>query len=289
MKGRIDITRPAILAACACVLLLGAAGCAATTAGEPAETALVLITADGPLTTRPAPARPPLDLAAGELIMNSAIVPETDLQGVLHERLLFAEPVTSRRYSIIRWPARVTLGRHYHAATERVYMLEGSIASPADGEIAPGTFWEAPAGVAMGPFTSERGGTFIFLGEGPFQTVLLEDGDLPPDPDGRTIVVDPEAVPWQPLADVVPGATAVGAIRIVRPGTSKDRAVHLVRFDRAPAGGYASSSANIEGYVLRGELELSDPYHGTHVLGVGQFFRIPAGFPTNLFGSGSGT
>ena len=292
MTRLLSTGRPAILAVCVCTLL--ATGCSETSSTgvgtseeQSQDELLVLITADAPLTVEPAPVNASIELAADELILNSEVVPELELQGVLYERLLRADPETQRRFSIVRWPAAVTRPRHYHASTERVYMLEGSIESPDDGEITRGVFWEAPLGVAMGPFTSAEGGTFIFLGEGPFNTVLLEPGEEAPDPDGLTLVVDPEVVQWQPLADVVQGATGPASIRIVRPGSATDRAVYLMRQDAAAGDGYAVAGEDIEGYVLSGELEVSDPYHGSHILAEGTFFSIPTGFPTNLFGSGA--
>jgi len=242
--------------------------------------ATILLMADGPLTAGPAPSTPPLDLAAGEVVMNAALVPETTIQGGLHMRPLYADPERGRSTSLVEWPTGVSLRRHWHPVTERLWMIDGTIASPTDGQVGPGTFWEAPARVAMGPFTS-TGSEFVFLGEGTFETRYLDAGGRAPRA-GASFTVDPDTMPWRPLADVEE-AGIDGAVKLLSPGTRSDRSIYLVRLTRqATSAPYAGFGANVEGYVLSGSLRLSDPYHGVHVLAPGFYFRLPAGFPARL-------
>jgi len=240
----------------------------------------ILLLADGPLTAGPAPPAPPLELAGGEVVVNAALVPETTIQGGLHLRPLYADPERGRSTSVVEWPAGVSLRRHWHPVTERLWMIDGTIASPADGEVGPGTFWEAPARVAMGPFTS-TGSVFVFLGEGAFETRYLDaDGRAPRS--GASFTVDPDTLRWRPLSEVA-GTELGGAAKLLSPGTRSDRSVYLVRLTRrATSAPYAGFGANVEGYVLSGSLRLSDPYHGAHVLAPGFYFRLPAGFPARL-------
>ena len=272
------------------LLLIGLQGCTQQSEaqehpvqnGAPAagDETILLLLADGPLTSEPAPATPPLDLAGSELVLNGAIVPEMTIQSGLFLQSLYADSATGHSFSVVRWPADVSLERHWHPVTERLWMIDGSIASKADGEVGPGMYWEAPAQVAMGPFTS-TGAVFAFLGEGPFMTHYLDAGEEAPRA-GMTFAVDPDTMQWQPLADVV-GSTVEGSMKVLSVRTETDRGVYLVRLtEPAVVPAYAIYGANLEGYVLAGALRFADPYHGTHLLTPGFYFRIPAGFPSSL-------
>lgn len=239
----------------------------------------ILLLADGPLASEPARTTPPLELADAEILLNGEIVPEVTIQTGLLMRPLYVDSAGGRSFSVVEWPADISLKRHWHPVTERVWMVEGSIASPEDGEVGPGMFWEAPARVAMGPFTSS-GSVFAFLGEGPFETYYLGDGEEAPGA-GTTKTVDPDTIPWRPLNDVL-GADVEGSLKVLSPQTETDRGVYLVRFDGSTASAYMVRDANLEGYVLSGSLRLSDPFHGDHLLASGFYFRLPAGFPASL-------
>jgi len=293
--------RPLVVGLIAAGLLLPCLhGCAGQSAGHdervpPAEPrnavdssaeATLLLLADGPLTSRPTPADPTPDEAGSEFILNSQIVPEVSIQSGLIMQPVHTDAATGYSFSIVTWPESATLRRHWHPSTERLWMIEGLIASPADGEVGHGKFWEAPARVEMGPFTS-TGSTFAFLGEGPFETYYLDEGEQAPEV-GETRTVDPGTMAWKPLADVA-GGLAEGEVKMLSARTQTDRGVYLVRLpastttreanDGSP---YTRFGANIEGYVLQGELRYSDPYHGTHLLKPGYYFRIPAGFPSTV-------
>lgn len=261
-------------------LLLGGRDRAQDTARSQDEGVTVLLLTDGPLTAGPAPSAPSLDLAGGEVVVNAALVPETTIQGGLHMRPLYADPERGRSTSLVEWPAGVSLRRHWHPVTERLWMIDGTIASPADGEVGPGTFWEAPARVAMGPFTS-TGSVFVFLGEGTFETRYLDGRGQAPRA-GASFTVDPDTMRWLPLSEVS-GTDLDGAAKLLSPGTRTDRSIYLLRWTGAATSpSYAGFGADIEGYVLSGSLRLSDPYHGVHVLAPGFYFRLPAGFPARL-------
>lgn len=248
---------------------------------HPGETSILLL-ADGPLTAGVAPSSPPLALAAAEVVLNSEVVPAVEIQSGLLMRPLGTDPVHGRSFSVVEWPADVSLRRHWHPVTERLLMLEGSITSPVDGPVVAGAFWEAPPEVAMGPFTSS-GSVFLFLGEGPFETYYLEEGEEAPR-EGRTLTIDPATVPWQRAAGFM-GGNQAGEVRVLRPPTDRDRGVYLLRLTGAMTPGRLVLSSNVEGYVLSGTLRLSDPYHGVHELGPGFYFRIPGGFPFGLSSS----
>lgn len=255
---------------------------AASAAQEETE---ILLLADGPLTPRRMLSHPPLDLADAEILVNAALVPETSIQGGLRMKPLHVDPEQGRSTSLVEWPAGVSLRRHWHPVTERLWMIKGSIASPSDGEVGPGTFWEAPAQVAMGPFTS-TGAVFVFLGEGTFETRYLNEEGRAPRP-GASFTVDPDTMPSRSPAEVL-GAEIDGAVKQLSPGTRTDRSVYLVRLSSTEASAsFTGIGANVEGYVLSGSLRLSDPYHGTHLLAPGYYFRIPAGFPAKLSASSS--
>lgn len=261
--------------------LVGALEFSATNPTKAEETSILLL-ADGPLTAAAAPSTPPLSLAAGEVILNSEVVPAVEIQSGLLMRPLHSDTVDGRSFSVVEWPADVSLPRHWHPVTERLLMLEGSISSPADGQVGPGEFWEAPPQVAMGPFTS-TGSTFLFFGEGPFETYYLKEGEAAPR-EGETLTIDPAAVPWQQAADLL-GGNQAGEIRILRPPSHTDRGVYLLRMTGATTPGRLILRSNLEGYVLSGSLRLSDPYHGVHELTPGFYFRIPEGFPFQLSSS----
>lgn len=271
-----------LLARCSvglCALL--ATGCAAEPAAEQHGETLVLLLADGPLTVEPAAERPLLEVASAETIVNHEIVPEVTIQAGLLLQALYSDTGSGRMFSVVAWPADTVLRRHWHSVTERLWMIEGSIASP-DGEVGAGMFWEAPAQVAMGPFTS-TGSFFAFMGEGPFETHYLAEGQEAPVA-GRTIAVAPDTIPWQPLAQLAPGSAVQGGVKLLSARSETERGVYLVRLTEANVHAPATYGANLEGYVLHGELRLSDPYHGIHVLSPGFYFRIPRGFPSSLFG-----
>lgn len=261
----------------ASVLTVGAAVRVETPAMDDEVTILLL--ADGPLASEPAPTTLPLELADAEIVLNGEIVPEVTIQTGLLMRPLYVDSTGGRSFSVVEWPADISLKRHWHPVTERLWMVEGMIASPADGEVGPGMFWEAPARVAMGPFTS-TGSVFAFLGEGPFETYYLGDGEEAPGL-GTTMTVDPDTIPWRPLQGA-PGPGAEGSMKILSPRTDMDRGVYLVRFEGSAASAYTVRNANLEGYVLSGSLRLSDPFHGDHLLAPGFYFRVPAGFPASL-------
>lgn len=259
-------------------VLVGTVGAPGWKPVHPEET-LILLVADGPLTAAGAPSTPPLSAAAGEVILNSEVVPAVSIQSGLFMRPLYADPIDGRSFSVVEWPAEVSLRRHWHPVTERVWMIEGSITSPADGEVSPGELWEAPAKVSMGPFTS-TGSVFVFLGEGPFETYYLDAGEEAPR-EGETLTIDPGTMPWQPLTEGMGGRQA-GDVKTLRPASDTDRGIYLMRLRGAAARGHLISNSNLEGYVLSGSLLLSDPYHGGHVLTPGFYFRIPEGFPYRL-------
>lgn len=258
--------------------VVGAFGFSSATPMSPRETSILLLT-DASLTAAGAPSTPALSLAAGEVIMNSEVVPAVEIQSGLLMRPLHTDSIDGRSFSVVEWPADVSLRRHWHAVTERLLMLEGSIASPADGQVGPGEYWEAPPRVAMGPFTSS-GSTFLFFGEGPFETYYLKEGEAAPR-QGETLTIDPAALPWQQLGEVM-GGNQAGEIKMLRPASDRDRGVYLLRLSGAVTRGRLILRSNVEGYVLSGSLRLSDPYHGVHVLSPGFYFRIPEGFPFNL-------
>lgn len=271
---------PVLAAGLLGVALVGGGGRVPDATSAQQEETTILLLADGPLTPGPVPSPPPLDRADGEVVVNAALVPETTIQTGLHMRLLYAGPAQGRSTSVVEWPAGVSLRRHWHPVTERLWMIEGTIASPADGELGPGTFWEAPARVAMGPFSS-TGATFVFLGEGTFETRYLDAETSAPRP-GASLAVDPDSMPWRPPGEVL-GADFHGAVKVLSPGTGTDRSVYLVRLDSTEASpSYTGFGANVEGYVLSGSVRLSDPYHGVHLLAPGFYFRIPSGFPARL-------
>ena len=261
--------------------VVGAVGFSGTRTAEPRPTSILLM-ADGPLTAADAPSAPPVALAAGEVIMNSEVVPALEIQGGLSMRPLHTDSIDGRSFGVVEWPADVSLRRHWHPVTERLLMLEGSIASPADGQVGPGEYWEAPARVAMGPFTS-TGSTFLFFGEGPFETYYLKEGEAAPR-QGETLTIDPAALPWQRMGALMGGSQG-GEIKMLRPASGTDRGVYLVRLSGPVTRGLLVLPSDIEGYVLSGSLRLSDPYHGVHELAPGFYFRIPEGFPLNLSSS----
>lgn len=240
---------------------------------------LILLLSNGPLTPEPAPAFPPLELGARELVLNADIIPEVTIQSGLLMRPIYEDSATGHSFSVVTWPASASLKRHWHPSTERLWMLEGSITSPNDGKVGKGMFWEAPARVAMGPFTS-TGSAFVFLGEGPFETYYLEDGEEAPR-SGNTITVNPDDMPWQPLASIT-GAAVEGSAKVLSARTQIDRGAYLVKLPGTTGSAHVSYEADIEGYVLDGEIRFTDPYHGTHLLTPGHYFRIPAGFPSSL-------
>lgn len=259
-------------------ILAGAAGARNTLAQRGAE-ARILLLADTVLTAVPAPSPAPPGLAEREVIVNGATVPETEIQGGLLMRPLYADSVTRRSTSLVGWPADIPLQRHWHPVTEGLWMLSGSIAAADGGRVDPGQFWEAPAQVAMGPYTS-TGSVFVFLGEGPFETHYLTAGARAPRA-GEPRTVDPDTIPWRPLADLA-GADAAGDVKVLRPGSRTDRGVYLLRLDGTATSPSLAYRASVEGYVLSGAVRLVDAYHDAHVLPAGYYFRIPAGSPFSL-------
>ncbi|MFQ5664091.1 MAG: cupin domain-containing protein [Terriglobia bacterium] len=244
---------------------------------------LLLLVADGPLAMEPASEMPSIDLAGKELILNSALVPKAQHPTGLLLQTLHVDAETGRMFTIGTFPADVVLPRHYHPVTERVMMLGGTAASP-ETQLREGLYWEAPPEVAMRPFRSEAGATFVLLSDGPFELIWLEEGEDAPNLAGKTFTVDPEGIEWKRLSELMPGSVAQGVAKRLTTEEATGGGVYLVKLTRPTEGRLAVCSANLEGYVLQGELKLSDPYHGTHVLGPGLYFRIPAGFPSDLFG-----
>lgn len=277
MQNRARWTRRLALGVVAAGMLVGAAFVRSTAPAE-RDATLILLLVDGAPTAEPVPSTPPLEVAAHEVLLNAALVPEITIQGGLRMRPLHTDSA-GRSSSIVAWPAGVSLGRHWHPVTERLWMLEGAIASPADGEVGPATFWEAPPESAMGPFTS-TGSRFVFFGEGPFETHYLHARDDAPRA-GETSSVDPETLTWRPLSEIL-GPNVEGQAKRLSPRTETDRAVYLVRLDGDAPVPYSAFGASLEGYVLSGSLRMSDPYHGTHLLDPGFYFRVPAGFPLSL-------
>lgn len=265
------------------VMVTGAAGGSNEAPARDGET-IILLLADGPLTSGPAPEIPSLDPAGDEVIVNGALVPPVTIQSGLLMRPLYANPVGGHSFSVVEWPAEVSLRRHWHPVTERLWMIEGSIGSVENENVDAGDFWEAPARVSMGPLTS-TGSVFAFFGEGPFETYYLDAGEDAPNA-GVPFTVDPDTMRWQPLADVL-GQTATGSIKVLSPATERDRGVYIVRLAGSRATAPGIYGANLEGYVLSGSLRLSDPYHGIHLLRPGFYFRIPAGFVSS-FANGAG-
>lgn len=243
---------------------------------------LLLLVADGPLTMQPAPEMPSIDLAGKELILNSAVIPKTQHPLGLLLRTPHVDAETGRMFSIVTFPANVVVPRHYHPVTERLWMLDGSVASP-ETQLEEGLYWESPPEVAMGPFESETGATFVLLSDGPFEMLELGEGEEAPNPAGKTVTVDPAGIEWKPLSEVMPGSAAQGVAKRLTTEEATGGGVYLVKLTGPTTGRLAVCGANLESYVLEGELKLSDPYHGTHVLGPGFYFRIPAGFASDLF------
>ncbi len=243
---------------------------------------LLLLVADGPLAMEPASERPSIELAGKELILNSALVPNTEHPTGLLLQNLHVDADTGRLFSVVTFPADVVIARHYHPVTERLWMLGGTAASP-ETQLREGLYWEAPPEVAMGPFASEAGATFVLLSDGPFELIWLEEGEDAPNPAGKTFTVDPKGIEWKRLSELIPGSAAQGAAKPLTTEEATGGGVYLVKLTGPAAGRPAVCSATLEGYVIQGELKFSDPYHGTHVLGPGFYFRIPAGFPSDLF------
>lgn len=260
------------------VMLTGAARGPSVAPATDGETMVLLLT-DGPLTFEPAPETPSLELAGEEVILNGDLVPRVMIQGGLLMRPLYADSAGGHSFSVVEWPAEIALRRHWHPVTERLWMIEGSIASADDAAVGAGRFWEAPARVAMGPFSSS-GSVFVFLGEGPFETYYLEAGEKAPEA-GVPFTVDPDTVSWQRLTDFL-GPDVMGGIKVLAARTETDRGVYLLRLAGSTVPAPAIYGANLEGYVLSGSLRLSDPYHGVHLLTPGFYFRVPAGFPSSL-------
>ncbi|HUF11553.1 MAG TPA: DUF4437 domain-containing protein [Longimicrobiales bacterium] len=258
-------------------LLVGAARVDGTRSEPVAET-LVLLLADRSPTAEATPSASPPGPGEAEVIVDSRTVPGVEIQGGLLMRPVHAD-ADGRSFSIVEWPAEISLRRHWHPVTERLWMLEGSIESASGERVEAAEFWEAPAGVAMGPFSS-TGSVFVFLGEGPFETHYLEPGESAPRR-GAPAKFDPDTIPWVALAAVT-GGTASGEVKVLRLPTETDRGVYLVRLMRSATPSERAYRANVEGYVLSGSLRLSDPYHGAHVLSPGHYFRIPAGSPFGL-------
>ncbi len=242
---------------------------------------LLLLVADGPLALQPASEMPSIDLAGKELILNSVLVPKDEHPTGLLLQTLHVDAETGRMFSVVTFPADVVIARHYHTVTERLWILGGTAASP-ETQLREGLYWEAPPEVAMGPFASEAGATFVLLSDGPFELIWLEEGEDAPNPAGKTFIVDPEGIEWKRLDELIPGSVAQGVAKRLTTEEATGGGVYLVKLTGPAAGRLAVCSANLEGYVLQGEPKLSDPYHGTHVLG-GFYFRIPAGFPSDLF------
>ena len=243
---------------------------------------LLLLVADGPLAMEPASERPSIELAGKELILNSVLVPKDEHPTGLLLQTLHVDAETGRMFSVVTFPADVVIARHYHPVTERLWILGGTAASP-ETQLREGLYWEAPPEVAMGPFASEAGATFVLLSDGPFELIWLEEGEDAPNPAGKTFTVDPEGIEWKRLDELIPGSVAQGVAKRLTTEEATGGGVYLVKLTGPAAGRLAVCSANLEGYVLQGEPKLSDPYHGTHVLGPGFYFRIPAGFPSDLF------
>jgi hypothetical protein len=277
MHNRPSLTRSLAAGLAVAGMLAVAAFVWDATPGE-GDGTLILLLLDGPLTSESVSSTPPLELAGHEVLLNAAIVPEVTIQSGLLMRPLYTDSV-GRSSSVVAWPDDISLRRHWHPVTERLWMIEGSIASPADGEVGSGMFWGAPPESAMGPFTS-TGSVFVFLGEGPFETHYLHTVEEAPRA-GETYAVDPDTLSWRPFAAIL-GPNVNGQVKRLSPQTETDRAVYLVRLDEAGPVPYSVFGANLEGYVLSGSLRMSDPYHGTHLLEPGFYFRIPAGFPLSL-------
>lgn len=277
MENRTRFTRRLFSSAVGAGMLV-AAGFVWSPAPEPSAGTMILLLLDGAPTAESFTSPPPFDLANDEVLLNAALVPRVTIQSGLLMRPLYTDSV-GRSSSIVEWPADISLRRHWHPVTERLWMMEGSIASPADGEVPVGMFWEAPAEAAMGPFTS-TGSLFFFLGEGPFETHYLHALEDAPQA-GETSSVDPDTLSWRPLSEIL-GKNVAGQVKRLSPQTDTDRAVYLVRLDGDAAMPYSVLGASLEVYVLSGSLRMTDPYHGTHLLDPGFYFRIPAGFPLSL-------
>lgn len=277
MQTRASSARGLTLALVGAGMLLGAAFVRSGTPPENDGT-LILLLLDGPPASGPVLSAPPLELAGHEVLLNAAMIPEVTIQSGLLMRPLYVDSL-GRSSSVVAWPADISLRRHWHPVTERLWMIEGSISSPADGEVGSGMFWEAPPESAMGPFTS-TGSVFVFFGEGPFETHYLHATEDAPRP-GETSSVDPDTLSWRPLAGML-GSNVEGQAKRLSPPTETGRAVYLVRLDRVGPVPPSVFGADLEVYVLSGSLRMSDPYHGTHLLGPGFYFRIPAGFPLSL-------
>lgn len=257
--------------------VVGATGIDNTRLDKVDET-LVLLLADRSPTAESSPWASPPGAGEDEVIVDSRVVPGVEMQGGLLMRPLHADD-DGRSISVVDWPAEISLPRHWHPVTESLWMLEGSIESGAGERVDPGEFWEAPAQVAMGPFSS-TGSVFVFLGEGPFETHLLEPGESAPRR-GTPAKVDLDTIPWRPLAGLM-GGDAAGEVKVLRVPTDTDRGVYVVRLTGTATPSELAYRANIEGYVLSGSLRLSDPYHEAHVLVPGHYFRIPSGSPFRL-------
>jgi hypothetical protein len=67
-----------------------------------------------------APSTPPLSPAAGEVIVNSEVVPVVKMQSDPFMRPLHTDSIDGRSYSVVEWPADVSLRRHWHPVTERL-------------------------------------------------------------------------------------------------------------------------------------------------------------------------
>ena len=178
--------------------------------------------------------------------------------GVERRRLDRIGGEIARATSLVRYAPDRSFPHHVHELGEEFLVLEGTF-SDEHGDYPAGTYVRNPPGSFHSPYTR------------PGCTILVKLRQMPREED-RRIVLDTEAVPWQPIA--VEGRWARQLLYAC------DRTGEIVTLERIAARtrlGFQEIPGGEEIYLLTGSL-IDD--HGRYEAGT--WIRNPVGFGRNL-------
>lgn len=174
-----------------------------------------------------------------------------ELLGRYHVRVLWLDPVTTRRIDHVRVdPGYLDLCEAFHDSVEEAYFFRGQARLSAEGDFGPGDyFWRPPGWVhAAGSGTGYEAivgleGTSPSEGSGPVTRVPCADRDVgrhlapthdPMGPRGYVRHLSSRATPWRTPAPAVAGILGQDvAVRPLSVNSVTDAATALVRL---PAG-----------------------------------------------------
>ena len=165
---------------------------------------------------------------------------------------LVGPPESGQVTSVVRYEARSTFHAHDHPEGEEILVLEG-VFSDEHGDWPAGTYLLNPEGFRHAPFSREGCTLLVKLRQFPGR-------------DRQHVVVDTNALPWEPA-----GAPGVWRKRLYRQEGFSDE-TSLERFDAGARAGVEHYPHGAELYVLDGTLEDDE---GSYAAGC--WLRLPAG------------